>query len=163
MNPFTSLPYVQGTSILRFFHHKHQCYIVAEGSFAGKYGTLPDLSDTESSTLSQSALNLDSALKKTALPKPKLKSWVQRSFEVQAEVHPSRIGFASSKSLSLPSGNSSEQTHSRDDGDISSEASMEPRHEAYQSCQSLLSLHSTLDEDEVVIHDGKMRKSQQCH
>ena len=32
---------------MRFFHRKHQCYIVGEGSFAGRYASLPDISDDD--------------------------------------------------------------------------------------------------------------------
>ena len=30
---------------MRFFHRKHLCYIVGEGSFAGRYASLPDIPD----------------------------------------------------------------------------------------------------------------------
>lgn len=41
---------------MRFFHRKHQCYIVGEGSFAGRHGHLPEIDkgqDSESDTTEQ--------------------------------------------------------------------------------------------------------------
>ena len=35
----------QGGGVVRFFHRKHECYIVAEGSFAGKSATLEATED----------------------------------------------------------------------------------------------------------------------
>ena len=32
---------------MRFFHRKHQCYIVGEGSFAGQYGHLPNINEDQ--------------------------------------------------------------------------------------------------------------------
>ena len=34
---------MQGGGIVRFFHRKHECYIVAEGSFAGRFATLDSI------------------------------------------------------------------------------------------------------------------------
>ena len=38
---------IKASGIVRFFHRKHQCYIEGEGSFAGKYGELPKLDDSD--------------------------------------------------------------------------------------------------------------------
>lgn len=38
---------LQGNGILRFFHRKHQCYVVGEGSFAGYFGFLPEVDEDE--------------------------------------------------------------------------------------------------------------------
>ena len=35
----------QGSGVVRFFHHKCQCYIEGEGSFIGKHGHLPEKVD----------------------------------------------------------------------------------------------------------------------
>ena len=36
---------MQGGGIVRFFHRKHECYIVAEGSFAGRFATLKTIEE----------------------------------------------------------------------------------------------------------------------
>ena len=36
---------MQASGIVRFFHRKHHCYVVAKGSFAGKYACLPEIDD----------------------------------------------------------------------------------------------------------------------
>ncbi len=38
---------VQASGVVRFFHGKHQCYVVGKGSFAGRFGCLPDIDDAE--------------------------------------------------------------------------------------------------------------------
>ena len=39
----------QASGAVRFFHRKHECYIIGEGSFVGRYGKLPDLSEDDDS------------------------------------------------------------------------------------------------------------------
>ena len=36
---------MQASGIVRFFHRKHHCYVVAKGSFAGRYACLPEIDD----------------------------------------------------------------------------------------------------------------------
>ncbi len=38
---------MQASGVVRFFHGKHQCYVVGKGSFAGRFGCLPDIDDAE--------------------------------------------------------------------------------------------------------------------
>ena len=37
--------FIQGGGIVRFFHRTHECYIVAEGSFAGKFASKQAIAD----------------------------------------------------------------------------------------------------------------------
>lgn len=61
---YRTVIFMQGGGIVRFFHHTHECYIVAKGSFAGKFASevhmpLEDRSSQVRPTLSRS-LSLDS-------------------------------------------------------------------------------------------------------
>lgn len=46
---------------MRFFHHKHQCYIVGEGSFVGKCGNISDLVDVHGGDTGVTASMLESS------------------------------------------------------------------------------------------------------
>ena len=72
----------QASGAVRFFHSKHECYIIGEGSFVGRYGKLPDLSEDDDSGHEISVVALD--LKRRVSPTPR--SPIQ--FEVKADVEP---------------------------------------------------------------------------
>lgn len=70
---------------MRFFHRKHQCYIVGEGSFAGQYASLPELTDNETRSrlpTSSSIQNIGGNLLTLSLPGD------YSTFEVSADVEP---------------------------------------------------------------------------
>lgn len=49
-----SLFFSQANSTVRFYHRKHQCYIVGEGSFVGRYGDLPETNDVNDDSVAAS-------------------------------------------------------------------------------------------------------------
>ena len=70
---------------MRFFHRKHQCYIVGEGSFAGQYASLPELTDNETRSrlpTSSSIQSIGGDLLTLSLPGD------YSTFEVSADVEP---------------------------------------------------------------------------
>ena len=70
---------------MRFFHRKHQCYIVAEGSFAGQHGHLPEINGDNSGA--DIAQQLTASLRRPSSRPPSLSKQIP-TLEVQADIEP---------------------------------------------------------------------------
>lgn len=75
----------QASGTVRFYHRKHQCYIVGEGSYVGHHGYLPDASDSNDDSMAASIQNstLNRDRKKSPVPPA---SFTRQKFEVKADV-----------------------------------------------------------------------------
>ncbi len=127
---------------MRFFHRKHHCYIVGEGSFTGQHSILP--SPTEDSA-SSSPTSEDSISKKSPVhdsPSSKM--------EVTVDVEPREEADRTLSLIKSFSENSEEYTPSLK---VSLEASLQQSfdhgHETTKSCLQA-------DDDNVIDKDGKL-------
>ena len=60
---------------MRFFHHKHQCYIEGEGSFVGHHGKLENLAENDkegvkgiAASIERSILTINKSMSQSRLP-----------------------------------------------------------------------------------------------
>ena len=83
---------LQAYGVVRFFHRKHQCYIVGEGTFVGRYGSLPEFSD--SSISHEIAESIETTVKQQQHHKIRFPTnlWIcntdSDTIEVDADVEP---------------------------------------------------------------------------
>lgn len=70
--------------MVRFYHRKHQCYIVGEGSFVGRYGYLPDTSDSNDDSMAAS-LEISTLNRRRSSAVPSTTASLSQ-FEVKADI-----------------------------------------------------------------------------
>ncbi len=131
---------VQGSGIVRFFHRKHQCYVVGEGSFAGKYSSLPDLEDSSDSFESSltDILKMKSSTQRVTYPR-------EGKFEVSVDIEPTEQDIAPIPSPYFDSSLTSGADIPLDESEVRLK-SPDP-----QARASML----TISDDAVVLDDGK--------
>ena len=91
---------MQGGGIVRFFHRTHECYIIAEGSFAGRFASIEAINDLAvkncereelSSSICQTEFNGEAAYHNMPLDEPPVSQHMLGSHiqQVEIEVHES--------------------------------------------------------------------------
>ena len=127
---------------MRFYHRKHQCYIVGEGSFIGRYGFLHDISDREKDSMAESIQSSTMSRRRSTIP------MTPKKLKVKADMESIDAGADSPRpQLLAPDVGSQEQEQS---------ISFSREGSTSQSVDTKLEnrKHSTTV-DEVVSEDGK--------
>jgi hypothetical protein len=149
----------QANGTVRFYHRKHQCYIVGEGSFIGEYGDLPDVSDKNYDSMADSIQSSTMGRRRSSAP---LLPHGQKTFEVCADMG-TIAEDATSCSIAMPlifDAESQEQSISfSTDGSASLSDASSKFHT--WSKKHPLRKQSTI-RDDVISEDGKTTDTSAC-
>ena len=131
---------------MRFFHHKHQCYIEGEGSFVGHHGKLENLAENDKEGVKGIAASIERSIKKTCImSQSKLSQMIKVEVEMESVVEDtSEVVF--SNQLSVPE---------------SAASFTLPGSSITSIYEELGNTTSMLEEDEVVTEDGKTTRIMQ--
>jgi hypothetical protein len=160
----------QGGGIVRFFHRTHECYIVSEGSFAGRFASIEAIKDLAvknrgereelSSSISQTEFSNGAAYQDVPLDEQPvsqhnmLGSYTQ---QVEVEVHERSDQGDSELKCVLSSIRSHE--HNKTASVSSPECSLKVSDQAAISDQASIQKSSSCNVDltDVVTNDGKLQ------
>ncbi len=127
---------MQASGVVRFFHGKHQCYVVGKGSFAGRFGCLPDIDDAEEE-------DVDSGPKSTTPSSDKRKSFADPYLSITL---PRNSTFIHKMEPPVEKGG---KAGSRTSVMFDKSATLRPNHTRKPSV-----INACPDDDEVILEDG---------